>query len=138
MKEEGRQPTRKHPRKDGEEAGCPHFQSKKQDRLSFSVKNETCRVDGSWLSVPKVGRVKMSEPLRLAGLILSAVIFEQAGHCCVCIALDVAHLTPSHRGAVVGIELGLKSLAVTSEGEGFEHQTHPRRHLGGMKRLSKG
>lgn len=35
MKKEGIQPKLKHPRKDGEEAGFPHFKSKKRDRLSL-------------------------------------------------------------------------------------------------------
>jgi putative transposase len=65
MKEEGTQPKLKHPRKDGEEAGFPHFKSKKRDRLSFYLNNDKFRVDGYWLSVPKLGKVNMTEQLRL-------------------------------------------------------------------------
>jgi putative transposase len=45
---------------------------------------------------------------------------------------------PSHRGGTAGIDLGIKALATTSEGEVFENQKHYRRNLGRIKGLSKG
>lgn len=138
MKEEGKQPKLKHSRKDGEEAGFPHFKSKKRDRLSFYLNNDKFRVDGYWLYVPKLGKVNMTEELRFSGKVLSAVISEQAGHWFVSIATEVSHVTQTHRGGVVGIDLGLKTLATTSDGEAFENQKHYRRNLARIKGLSKG
>lgn len=138
MKEEGTQPKLKHPRKDGEEAGFPHFKSKKHDRLSFYLNNDKFRVDGYSLYVPKLGPVNMTEALRWEGKILSAVISEQAGHWFVSISVDVAHVIPAHRGGTVGIDLGIKTLATTSDGEAFENQKHYRRNQGRIKGLSKG
>src|SRR5262245_20988687 len=57
MKEEGTQPKLKHPRKDGEEAGFPHFKSKKRDRLSFYLNNDKFSVEGNWIRIPKLGKV---------------------------------------------------------------------------------
>ena len=79
MQEEGTQPKLQHPRKDGEAAGFPDYKSKKHDRLSFYLNNDKFHVDGHWLSVPKLGKVNMTEDLRLCGRILSGTIFEQAG-----------------------------------------------------------
>lgn len=79
MKEEGMLPKLKHPRKDGEEGGFPHFKSKKRDRHSFYLNNDKFRVEGYFLHVPKLGKVNMTERLRFAGKILSAVISERAG-----------------------------------------------------------
>jgi putative transposase len=138
MKEEGTQPKLKHPRKDGEEAGFPRYKSKKHDRLSFYLNNDKFHVEGHWLSVPKLGKVNMTEELRLCGRILSGTIFEQAGQWFVSISVDVAHVIPTHRGGTVGIDLGIKVLATTSEGEEFENQRHYRRNLGRIKGLSKG
>jgi putative transposase len=138
MKEEGTQPKLKHPRKDGEDAGFPHFKSKKHDRLSFYLNNDKFRVDGHFLSVPKLGKVNMTEPLRWEGKILAATISERAGLWFVSISVEVEHGIPSHRGGTAGIDLGIKALATTSEGEVFENQKHYRRNLGRIKGLSKG
>jgi putative transposase len=138
MKQDGSLPHLKRPRKDHEEAGFPHFKSKKHDRLSFYLNNDKFHADRHWLSVPKLGKVNMTEELRLCGRILSGTIFEQAGHWFVSISVDVPHVIPTHRGGIVGIDLGIKSLAVTSEGEVFENQKHYRRNLGRIKGLSKG
>jgi len=138
MKREGTQPKRKHPRKDGEEAGFPHFKSKKRDRLSFYLANDKCSVDGHVLHVPKLGAINMTEALRLQGKIMSATISYRAGWWFVSIAVEEEHETPAHRGGAVGVDLGVKNLATTSDGEKFENQKHYRKALGRIKGLSKG
>jgi putative transposase len=137
-KQEGTQPKLKHPRKDGEEAGFPHFKSKKRDRLSFYLANDKCSVDSHTLRVPKLGDVNLTEELRFVGKILSATIFLRAGWWFVSIAVEVEHETPTHSGGIVGIDLGVKTLATLSSGERFENQRHYRRNLGRIKGLSKG
>jgi putative transposase len=138
MKEEGTQPKLKHPRQDGEEAGFPHFKSKKRDRLSFYLANDKFSVDGQTIRIPKLGPVNMTEALRFQGKILSAVISYRAGWWFVSIAVEVKHETPAHAGGTVGIDLGIKTLATLSTGEKFENQKHYRRNLGRIKGLSKG
>jgi putative transposase len=138
MKEEGTQPKLKHPRKDGEEAGFPHFKSKKRDRLSFYLANDKFSVHGHTIRVPKLGEVNMAEELRFTGKIMSAVISERAGWWFVSISVEVEHEVPRPPGAVVGIDLGLKTLATLSDGVVFENQRHYRRNLGRIQGLSKG
>jgi putative transposase len=138
MKEKGTQPELKHPRKDGEEAGFPHFKSRKRDRLSFYLANDKFSVDGHTLRVPKLGEVNMTEESRFAGKMEGATIFYRAGWWFVSIAVEVEHETPTHSGGTVGIDLGVKTLATLSSGETFENQKHYRRSLGRIKGLSKG
>jgi putative transposase len=138
MKEEGKQPKLKKARKDHEEAGFPHFKSKKRDRLSFYLNNDKFRVEGNWLSVPKLGKVNMTELFRFSGKILSATIFEQAGYWFVSISVEVTYEIPTHHGGTVGIDLGIKQLATCSDGMVVENQKHYRRHLGRIQGLSKG
>src|SRR5437588_396131 len=138
MKKEGTLPKLKHPRKDGEEGGFPRFKSKKRDRLSFYLANDKFSVDGPTLRVPKLGNVNMTEAFRFHGKIMSAVIFYRAGWWFVSIAVEVEHEVPTQSGAAVGIDLGIKTLATTSEGSVFENQKHYRRSLGRIKGLSKG
>ncbi len=138
MKRDATQPKLKHPRKDGEEAGFPHFKSKKKDKLSFYLNNDKFFVEGNWIRIPKLGKVNMTEPLRFTGKIMSAVISQRAGWWFVSIAVEVEHETPTHHGGTVGIDLGLKTLATLSDGMVFENQKHYRRSLGRIKGLSKG
>jgi len=138
MKEEGTQPKLKHPRKDGEEAGFPHFKSKKRDRLSFYLANDKFSVEGYSVRIPKLGTVNMTEQLRFQGKILSAVISYRAGWWFVSISVEVEQEVPTHRGGAVGIDLGLKRLSTLSDGTVFENQRHYRRNLGRIKGLSKG
>jgi putative transposase len=137
MKQEGTQPKLKHPRKDGEEAGFPHFKSKKRDRLSFYLANDKFSIDGQTLHVPKLGDVNMTEELRFHGKIINATIFYHAGRWFVSIAVEVEHESPTHTGGPVGIDLGIKTIATTSSGETFENQKHYRRNVGRIKGLSK-
>ena len=138
MKKEGRQPKLKHQRKDGEEAGFPHFKSKKRDRLSFYLANDKFSVHGHMLRVPKLGDVNMTEELRFHGKIMSATISYQAGWWFVSITVEVKHETATHNGGTVGIDLGIKTLATCSDGQVFENQKHYRQNLRRIKGLSKG
>lgn len=138
MKKDGTQPKLKHPRKDGEEAGFPHFKSKKRDRLSFYLANDKFSVDGHTLRVPKLGNVNMTEKLRFIGKIMSATLFYQAGWWFISLAVEVKHEIPTHTGGTVGIDLGIKTLATVSDGRVFENQKHYRQNVGRIKGLSKG
>ncbi len=138
MKREGTQPKLKKPRKDGEEAGFPHFKSKKRDRLSFYLANDKFSVHGHTLHVPKLGEVNMTEELRFGGKIMSATISYRAGWWFVSIAVEMEYEIPTHSGGSVGIDLGIKALATLSSGEKFENQKHYRQNLGRIKGLSKG
>jgi putative transposase len=131
-------PKLKYPRRDGEEGGFPHFKSKKHDKLSFYLNNDKFHVEGNFLHVPKLGKVNMTEQLRFQGKILSATSSYRAGWWFVSISVEVEQKTPPHTGGTVGIDLGLKTLATTSDGVVFENQKHYRRGLGRIKGLSKG
>src|SRR5207247_2444942 len=78
------------------------------DRWSFYLANDKFSVHGHTLHVPKLGKVNMTEELRLQGKILSAVISSRAGWWFVSSAVEVEHETPTHGGGTVGIDLGIK------------------------------
>jgi putative transposase len=138
MKKEGSLPKLKHPRKDGEEGGFPRFKSKKRDRLSFYLANDKFAVDGQTIRIPKLGAVNTTEVPRFSGKIMSATISSRAGWWFVSIAVVVEHVVPNHTGGAVGIDLGIKTLAMCSDGEVFENQKHYHHGLGRIKGLSKG
>src|SRR6266699_4094558 len=130
MKEEATQPKLKQPQKDGEEAGFPHFKSKKHDRLSFYLANDKFSVDGHTLHVTKLSAVNTTEALRFQGEIMSATISYRAGWWFVAIAVEVECEMPPHHGGTVGLDLGIKTLATLSDGEKFENQKHYRALIG--------
>ena len=126
--------------KRGQRKGQPMgFASFKRKRGvgSFYLANDKFSLDGHWLIVPKLGRVNMTEPLRFAGKILSATISERAGWWWVSIQVEVPREPPVHTGHALGVDVGLKDLAVTSDGERFENQKPFRRALGRVKRLQR-
>jgi len=138
MKKDGCLPKLKHPRKDGEDPGFPHFKSKKRDRLSFYLANDKFSVNGHTLRIPKLGNVNMTEELRFSGKIMSATVFYRTGWWFVSFAVELEHETATHNGGAIGIDLGIKTLAITSSGERFENQKQYRQNLGRIQGLSKG
>ncbi len=111
-------------RKDGKRVGFPKFKSRKRGYGSFYVSNDKFTVDGHWIKIPKLGWVNMTEPLRFDGKIMSARISERAGYWFVSIQVQVPEPEWQVSNRVLGVDLGVKALAVDSDGEVFENQKH--------------
>src|SRR6266496_947103 len=121
----------------GKKVGFPKFKKRKRNTGSFYLANDKFSVDGHWLNVPKLGKVNMTEPLHLAGKIMGATISERAGWWWVSIQVDLPRERPLHQGHAVGVDVGVKDLAVDSDGERFENQKPLRRAMGRLKRLQR-
>jgi putative transposase len=121
----------------GRRMGFPKFKSRRRGRGSFYLANDRFSADGHWLNVPKLGRVNMTEPLRFAGKIMGATISERAGWWWVSIQVDVPHEKPVHVGHAVGVDVGVKDLAVDSDGQVFENQKPLRTAIRRVKRLQR-
>ena len=124
-------------RRKGKRVGFPTFKSRRRGYGSFYVANDRLTVDGHTLTVSKVGHLNMTEALRFTGKILGATIRYQAGWWWISIQVELAHTPPTHTGPAIGVDLGIKSLAVTSEGEVVENQTHLKAALRTVKRLQR-
>jgi putative transposase len=115
----------------------PRFK-KKGIHDSFYCANDKFNIDGNRIQIPRIGWVKMHETLRFEGKILSAVVSRTAHKWFVSIAVDVPRtLTTSENQAVVGVDLGIKSLATLSTGEKFEAPKPLKRSLVRLQRLSR-
>jgi putative transposase len=122
----------------GERVGFPKFKSKKGKRQSFRLNNDKFKVEGNWLRVPKLGWVNIAEPLRLTGKVMGAVVSLAAGHWYVSIQVEVDKPEPQpFPKPVVGIDLGLKTLLVLSDGKQYENQVLLRTELNHLKRLNR-
>ena len=121
----------------GRRVGFPRFKSRKRGYGSFYLANDKFTVEGYQLVVPKLGAVNMTEALRLEGRILGATISERAGWWWVSIQVEVPHVVPTHAGHPVGVDVGVKELAVDSDGQRHENQAPLRKHLRQVKRLQR-
>jgi len=102
------------------EAGYPTF--KKQGvHDSFYVSNDKIIVEGMRLGIPRLGWVKMREAVQFQGKILGVTITREAGRWSVSIQVDVgAYARPRTADGVVGVDLGVSTLATLSTGEKVE------------------
>lgn len=123
--------------KTGEKPGYPKFK-RKGVRERFSPWNmDNIRVDGSRVFIPKLGWVKMRQPLRFEGRFVEGVISERAGVWFLSITVETEVSKEKTGDAVIGIDLGCKELAVTSDGERFVGPKPYRRLQGKLARLSR-
>ncbi len=96
----------------------------------------TIRVDGKKITLPKVGVVRMREALRFDGSIRQVTITKDGGRWYACICVKTADRPPAKRkiGRTIGIDVGIKTMAVTSDGEFVEN---PRAYAKNRRRLRK-
>jgi len=100
-------------------AKYPKFRKKGvHDR--FTLTNDQFSIDGCRIRIPNLGWVRMREPLRFNGKIMSATISRVADRWFASIAVDVpdqSHLPKAENQGVVGVDLGVSALATLSTGE---------------------
>lgn len=112
----------------GRSVGFPRFKSKRRTTPSVKFSTGAIRVepDRMHVTLPRVGRIKTHESTRKlerriangTARILSATVRLEAGRWFVAFTVKVqrAGRTPAQPGAAVGVDLGLKALAVLSDG----------------------
>ena len=100
--------------------GYPCFKSKRDHRKSYKSKRvgENIAVVGNKVKLPKLGLVKCAVSKEVKGRILSATVSQSpSGKYFVSICCSDVEIEPlPHTGAVVGVDLGIKDLAITSDG----------------------
>lgn len=112
--------------KKGEKPGYPRFKSKKNRHKSYKSKcvGTNIKVLGNAVQLPKLGLVKCRISKEVKGRILSATVSQNPSGkyfvalCCTDVEMEPLPST----GAVVGLDMGLKSFAVTSDG--VEYPNH--------------
>lgn len=88
---------------------------------SFYISNDKFDIEGLKFWVPKLGWVKGAEQLRFKGKITSATIRRKADYWFVVISVETEQaFTTCENQAVVGVDLGIKTLAALSDGKIIE------------------
>ena len=97
--------------------------------MSFTFTNgcHTARVDGQHAYIPAVGWVRMREALHFTGDILSATVSLTAGRRFIAFQVQTADRKPALRpGPVMGIDMGIKTLATLWDGDEVTEIANPR------------
>lgn len=134
------------PRKDGKPFGWPRFKSRNETTPAFYQANTCLRFDGHLVRIEKCpGLVNMAEPLRFDGKVMGGRVSYHANHWWLSVYVEIDHETPAHNADVVGVDLGVKYLAVTSAGQIFDNpkplaaaQRKLRRLQRSFSRMTKG
>ena len=125
----------------GQKPGYPRFRSKRRTTPAFAVEGRALQFDGCKVRIPKLGWVRTRQELRFPGKVLSARVTKRAGRWYVSIQVEVAESwVYPHRcetQAAVGVDLGVRDLAVLSTGERVEAPRVLRTHEAGLRRLNK-
>lgn len=106
----------------------PKFKKKGKSRDSFYIGNNAFWISGKYLKLSKLEKpIRMAQTLRLSGKILSCVISrDKIGdwYASFSIELSEEFIYPycCKNQAVVGVDIGLKTLAACSDGTKFENQ----------------
>ncbi len=103
--------------------GFPKFKSKKRDTPRFRMPQDV-RVGALWVSVPKIGDIRAIIHRPISGVTKSATFKREAcGHWYVSLVVE-QQIGPKIDQSVethIGIDVGLKTLAVLSNGETVEN-----------------
>lgn len=128
--------------KEKRHVGFPKFKSKHNEKESYrSINNNNSIriIDSTHIQLPKLGVVKCLFPMDYSGKIKHATVTrEKDGHYSVSVMCEtVITETLPKTGGVVGIDLGIHSLAITSEGEAYDNQKSYKHNLKKLRRLQR-
>jgi putative transposase len=121
----------------GKRMGFPHRKSRKWGYGSLTLANDKVSHEGHTVTIPRLGKVNMTEAVRFEGKLLKATVSYLAGWWWISFTLDVPHDTPEHQGHAIGIDVGVKDLAVDSDGQRYENQAPLRRSLRQLRRACR-
>ena len=121
--------------------GYPKFKSRKNHRKSYKSKTVGTNISiyNKYLKLPKLGLVKCKISKQVCGRILSATISQNSSGkyfvslCCTDVDLDQLPKT----GKSVGIDLGIKDLAITSDGEKYPNHKYLKQSEKKLARLQR-
>lgn len=124
--------------KSGGKTGFPRFKSKRNRCKSYKT-NSNIAIFNSYIRLPKLGLVKCRVSKEVKGRILSVTVSQNpSGKYFValcCTDVEIAHLPCT--GAVVGLDMGLKSFVITSDGVEYPNHRYLRKSQKKLARLQR-
>src|SRR5262249_39451979 len=107
--------------------GYPQRKTRKRGLGSFRLTGSIV-VFSTAIQLPRLGRLRLKERgyLPTTAKILSATVSEHGGHWYVSVLVEQEQAVPSNTGPVVGVDLGVKTLATLSDGTTEPNPRHLR------------
>ena len=105
-------------------SGFPKFKKRGHRKPSYTTDEQSVKVKGKRIRLPKIGWVKMFQELRFEGEIIRVTISKMAHRWFVSITVDTGtpNVPRDTRGLpVVGIDVGINSLATLDTGKKYEN-----------------
>ena len=128
-----------------EHTGYPKFKSKKTHRFSYQTKNNksgqgySIQYCDKYIKLPKLGMVKTKNKLIPQGRILNATISQEpSGKYYVslcCTDVDIPQFEKT--GNRIGLDLGIKEFAITSDGEMIPNPKYLKKSMDKLVKLQK-
>lgn len=120
--------------------GFPKFKSKKNEKQSFKLDGSIYISDINHIKLPRIGEVKLKESgyIPLDAEIKSVTVSSKAGKWFVsCQIKDTAKVTSAPVNEVVGVDLGIKTLATCSDGTIYKNPKALKKNLKKLKRKQR-
>ena len=122
-------------------SGYPKFKSKKDNRKSYrtSYTNNNIEFLDKWIKVPKLGKLKIRDKIKPQGRIISATITQAPSGkyyislCCTDVKVEKLKSTSKS----VGIDLGIKDFAITSDETLIENPKYLQKSLNKLAILQR-
>ena len=114
--------------KSGEKPGFPKFKSKRDSRKSYKSKATAKNIEvfENSIKLPKLGLIECRVSKQIEGKILSATVSQNpSGKYFVSVCCTDVEIEPFEKtGAIVGLDVGLHDLAISSDSEHFENHKY--------------
>ena len=109
-----------------EHSGFPKFKSKRDNKKSYSTNFTNNNIEADFangrIKLPKLKWTKVKVHREFIGQIKSATISQvPSGKYFVSILVEAEHIPTKSTGCMIGIDLGIKDLLITSNGEKFDN-----------------
>ncbi|EDT84486.1 transposase [Clostridium botulinum] len=121
--------------------GFPKFKSKKSNYHSYTTNNQkgTIYIENSKIKIPKLKTmIKIKQHRQFNGLVKSCTISQiPSGKYYISILVDTENIQLPKTDKKVGIDVGLKEFAITSDGEFFGNPKWLRKSEKRLKKLQK-
>ena len=126
--------------KTGQKAGFPRFKSRRRfDSYTFPAYGDGCKLrDNGKLYVQGVSEIKVKLHRPLEGQVKTVALKRECSRWYACFSVEVATPEPlPATGAVTGIDVGLESFAVLSDGTVVENPRHYRQAQARLRRAQR-
>ena len=121
------------------EVGFPKFKSKKNNHFSYTTNQITIKVSDKYITLPKVGQVRIKKHRDFDGKIKNATVSKNPSgkyYISVLVEQEEKEKLPT-TDSKIGIDLGIKEFCITSDGEMVENPKYLRKSEKRLRKLQK-